>query len=161
MAMEVPAGAGLAFETGLRALDEQLRRIESLDSKAGITIAADGVLAGLLLNRASLLSIAPRPLSVLVAVALFSSLTTAILSFMTRRYEFAPSAPVTVRLMIAEEDWIKWRVLTNVLDAVRNNALKLERKAHLLTAALWSLLAAITVVGGYFVDRVIAGGVIR
>ncbi len=37
-----------AFENAAKALHEQLGRLESLDAKAGVLLAADGVLAGLL-----------------------------------------------------------------------------------------------------------------
>ena len=57
-----PQGASFAFDNAAKALDEQLGRIESLDAKAGILLAADGVLAGLLFATGSVLVQAPRPL---------------------------------------------------------------------------------------------------
>lgn len=48
MARDVPLGAPFAFEMALRSLDEQLERINALDTKAGVLIAADGVIVGLL-----------------------------------------------------------------------------------------------------------------
>lgn len=43
----VPEGASFAYAVAIAALDEQLRRIEALDTKAGILMAVDGVIAGL------------------------------------------------------------------------------------------------------------------
>ena len=54
-----PQGASFAFDNAARSLDEQLGRIESLDAKAGVLLAADGVLAGLLFATDSVLFQAP------------------------------------------------------------------------------------------------------
>ena len=77
----VPEGSGFAFEMSLRALDEQLRRIEALDSKAGILIAADGILAGLLLSGRGPLLQAPKPVLFAAVAAVISSLSFALLAF--------------------------------------------------------------------------------
>ena len=55
-----PHGASFAFDNAAKALDEQMGRIESLDAKAGVLLAADGVLAGLLFATDSVLIQAPR-----------------------------------------------------------------------------------------------------
>lgn len=44
----IPAGAEFAYEVGVRALESQSRRVDSLDTKAAVILAVDGVLAGLL-----------------------------------------------------------------------------------------------------------------
>lgn len=41
-----PQGASFAFDNAAKALDEQMGRIESLDAKAGVLLAADGYLLG-------------------------------------------------------------------------------------------------------------------
>ena len=86
----VPEGAGFAYDVGIRAIDEQLRRIEALDSKAGILIAADGVLVGLLLGGRSLLGRIPALASGLGLALVLASLLLALLSFAGRQYSSAP-----------------------------------------------------------------------
>jgi len=68
-----------------RALDEQLRRIEALDAKAGILVAADGVLGGLLFGAGSVIRNAPRGVAISASVALIASLVLALLAFANRR----------------------------------------------------------------------------
>ncbi len=45
---EIPQSAAFAFDIAREALAEQLARTDSIDSKAGILLAADGLLAGLI-----------------------------------------------------------------------------------------------------------------
>lgn len=96
---EVPAGASFAFDVGLRTLDEQLRRIDALDTKAGVILAGGGVLAGFLFTRGSVLMRAPLALGVSVAGALIACLIAALVAFGVRRYSFVPSVRAVVRMM--------------------------------------------------------------
>jgi membrane protein YdbS with pleckstrin-like domain len=146
----VPEGASFAYDVGARSVDEQLRRTEALDTKAGLILASDGVLAGFVFSSDSLLRTAPRAVGVLVGVLILLSITMALLAFWNRRYESAPSPEQLVRLMAADEAWLKWRFLSNVLNALKTNRRKLDRKAALLTCALVSLIAAVWTLGGYF-----------
>lgn len=145
----------------MRSIDEQLRRIESLDTKAGVLIAADGVLAGLLFSRGSLLLAAPAWLNTVAAAALLASLVLALAAFANRRYDTAPTAHAVIRLMSAPEGWLRWRFLGNILDAIRLNGRKLTWKARFLTAALFFLIASVTLLGGYFMYALIAGHLVR
>jgi hypothetical protein len=139
------------------ALDEQLRRIDSLDTKAGIVIAADSVLSGLVFGRGTALSGAPRPLATAVVVAVLLSLLCALGAFMVRRYETAPS-PRSIGLRVgASGDWLKWRFLPNLLQALDRNNRRLTSKSTLLTIAQGLLFVAVGVVGGYFTYVVITG----
>lgn len=88
MVPEVPAGAPFAFEMAVRSLDEQLERINALDTKAGVLIAADGVIVGLLACDRSVLTRAPAWIGVLVLATVGTSL---ILSL-------SPSPPVDTNL---------------------------------------------------------------
>jgi hypothetical protein len=54
-----PKEADFAFDNASKALGEQLQRIEALDAKAGILLAADGVVVGLLFAADSVLLDAP------------------------------------------------------------------------------------------------------
>jgi len=97
----IPHGAGFAYDVATAALDEQLRRIEALDSKAGILIAADGVLAGLLFGRSSLITTAPRWLGALVVGLVVLSLLLGLMSFANRRYRRTPRPQAAIRFMAA------------------------------------------------------------
>ncbi|MGH2658410.1 MAG: hypothetical protein ACRDHS_01800 [Actinomycetota bacterium] len=151
MASPIPDGAGFAFDVARTALDEQLRRIEALDGKAGILIAAGGVLAGFLFGRGSLLFDAPRLILGVAAITLTGSLVLALLAFWTRRYDLAPRPEALSQLMAAREEWLKWRFIPNALNAIAVSRRKPALKSALLTWALVCLIAAVLLLGGYFV----------
>lgn len=145
---EVPAGASFAFDVGLRTLDQQLRRIDALDTKAGVILAAGGVLGGFLFTRGSVLGRAPLALGVAAAGALIACLIAALVAFGVRRYSFVPSVRAVVRMMSADEAWLRWRFLGNMREAVEANEPKLGLKARFVSAAVSLLAAAVGLAGG-------------
>lgn len=56
-----------------------------------------------------------------------------------------------VQLMAAREEWLKWRFIPNVLNAIAVNRPKLALKSAFLTWALVSLIATVLLLGGYFI----------
>jgi hypothetical protein len=151
-----PPGVDFMFETAVRALDEQMRWIDALDTKAGVMLAADGVIAGLVLTRGSLLLRAPEWVGVLVAVLLFISLVLALLSFSTRRFELAPdiSALVPAARSTSAES-LRWTALPDVLVALEINEPKIGQKANLLFYSGAGLILAVGLFGGYFVSQLL------
>jgi hypothetical protein len=156
---EVPSGAGFSYEVATRFLDEQLGRIEALDAKAGVLIAADGVLAGLLFVRGSLVAQAPKSLAFTAVIALILSLSLALVAFSNRRYESAPAPEAVARFMRADEQWLRWRFIGNMLDALEVNRGKLEWKARFFTGALLGLIVSVGTLGGYFLYGLMRGSV--
>lgn len=130
---------------------EQLGRIDSLDSKAGILLAADGILAGLVFGRQALVAQAPAGLAIVVGSFLLTSLACSVIAFANRTYSTAPRADELASLASASEDWIRWNFVGNVLEAVATNRQTLARKARWLTVGQVSLLVSIAPLGGYFV----------
>ncbi len=55
------------------------------------------------------------------------------------------------RFALRDELWLKWRFLGNLHGALEWNRRKLDRKTRFLTVAQVLLIAAVAVVGGYFV----------
>jgi hypothetical protein len=155
---DVPAGSGFAYEVAIRALDEQLHRVETLDSKAGILIAADGLIVGLLQTPRSSLSEAPSAIAVVVLGAVIGSLLFALISFSVRRYDLVPSPRAVIRFMERNQPWLRWRFLGNLLDAIDTNHDKIETKARWLVAAGAGLFAAAAVMGGYLIYAVLEHG---
>ncbi len=145
----IPPGTSFAYAVGIRTLDEQLRRIDALDSKAGTLLAADGLLAGILFATSSSVRSAPRWTVVGLVLTLFASLLLALLAFANRRYEDAPNPSHVVRFALRDEAWLQWRFMGNVLGAIDVNGRKLRRKARLLASSLVSLIAAVGLLGGY------------
>jgi hypothetical protein len=158
MAQNVPAGAGFAYRVAVRALDEQLQRIEALDTKAGVLIAADGLVLGLLSGERSSLILSPAWVSFPVLAAVASSLILALFAFATRNYDAAPNPDAAIRLMTAEPAWLEWRFLGNLRNAIIANRSKLKTKARLLSAALVALIAGATVFGGYLLTHTLTTG---
>jgi hypothetical protein len=152
----VPPGAAFAFEMGIRTLDQQLRRIEALDTKAGILMAANGVLSGLLFGGPLALH-GPRSVAVPAAVALMVSLVTALVSFANRRYDSAPNPQDLVDLVASGEDVLNWRLVGSVLEILEVNGQKLDTKTRFLTVSLLSLIATVVLAGGYSLSRLLIG----
>jgi hypothetical protein len=146
----IPAGAAFAFDVSKAALAEQLRRLEALDTKAGILLAADGVLAGLFLGSSSTLRLAPKLVAVAALAALIVSMLLSLLAFGTRRYQLAPHPEALIRFMARGEGWLKWRFLGNLIDALDRNRDNLVMKARLLGGAVLALIASVGLAGGYF-----------
>ncbi len=154
----VPPSAGFAYDVAIRSLDEQLHRVEALDTKAAGLLAADGLLTGLALGRNGLVAAAPTWLAVTAGIGLLSSLGCALAAFANRDYVLAPEAGTVALLANAPEDWIRWRVIGNVLDAIDTNRRRLRQKARVLTAGQMILLVAFALVGGYFLWTRVTGG---
>lgn len=91
----------------------------------------------------------------IAAIALTGSLVLGLLAFWTRRYDVAPRPEALAQLMVASEEWLKWRFIPNVLDALAVNRRKLALKLAFLTWALACLIAAVVLLGGYFIYAVL------
>ena len=153
-----PPGASFAFDIGEQALSEQLRRADALDTKAGVLVAANGlVLFGLLLSSNSFVVGSPIGVQFSIVVLTIASLLSALAAFSTRRYDLAPRPESVIRLMARDEAWLRWRFLGNVESAVAQNRRKLVRKSMLLTLSLASLFLTVTTMGLYFVVRTLTG----
>jgi hypothetical protein len=152
MTSPTPPGTDFAFDTAIRGLADQMRWIDALDTKAGVLMAADAVLAGVVLTRGSILLGAPVWLGVAVAVLLLSSLLLALLSFATRRFELAPDIPgLASAATVESERSLRWTALPAVQEALAMNEPKIAQKANLLFCSGCALMAAAVFFGGYFI----------
>jgi hypothetical protein len=158
MPRAVPAGASFAFATSLRTLDEQLGRIEALDTKAGVLIAADGLILAVIAGAYGPSGRVPVLLVIGIVASVTTSLLTALLSFMTRRHRTAPDPDEAIHLMAAEPEWLEWRFLGNMQAAIHENRGVLRTKTLLLSVVLTALLAGSTLLGGYALASAIAKG---
>ena len=156
MAQGVPQSASFAFDVAVRAVDEQLARIDSLDSKAGILLAADGVLAGLIFVSGGVVAIAPIGLALIVSVTILLSLMCTVVSFADREYLARPRPETVAPLAAAPEDWIKWRLMGTVLRAVETNRARLRSKARWLTLGQAALLVTLLSLGSYFIYELLS-----
>lgn len=150
-----PPGARFAYETAAHSLAEQLQRIDALDSKAGVLLAADGIIVGLVLVPTPAV---PGAAVVLGGIAVLLSLFAALGTLANRRYVIAPEPSLVARLAGAPDDWIMWRLMGTVLQALDTNRVKIRKKARLLTFAQAALLAGLVIYGGYFVYAHLSGG---
>jgi hypothetical protein len=153
-----PPGGDFAFDTAVRAFADQMRWIDALDTKAGVLMASDAVLAGLVLTRGSLLLDAPAWIGVLVALLLFISFVLALLSFSTRRFGVAPDvSALASEAATATASSLRWGALSDIVDALEMNEPKIGRKADLLFASGVGLMLAIASFGGYFIRQLFIG----
>jgi Na+/proline symporter len=53
--------------------------------------------------------------------------------------------------MAAREEWLRWRFIPNVLNAIAVNRRKLALKSAFLTWALVCLIVAVLLLSGYFI----------
>ena len=152
-----PKGAQFAYDTAIRSLDDQLRRIESLDSKAGILIGAGGVLAGLLAGGRSLLLETSKYLALATTSLLIISLVFALFAFFNRKYSSGLSPAAVTKLAWMGDEAIRWRFHGNLLRSLSENDRRLRRKARFISASL-SCLIATTMTIGLHLCIVIIGG---
>ena len=151
-----PPGTDFVFDAAVRAFDDQMRWIDALDTKAGVLMAADAVLAGLVLTRGSTLLEAPPWVGVLVAALLFMSFVLALLSFATRRFGIAPDIPALADEAISSAPpSLRWTALAEILDALEMNEPKIGQKANLLFLGGVGLMLAMASFGGYFISQLV------
>jgi hypothetical protein len=152
----VPDGAPFAYNVAGAALDEQLRRIEVLDSKAGILIAADGVLAGLLFGRSSLILAAPRALSAIVVGLVLISLLLGLIAFANRRYGTAPHPAAVLRLRRRlKRGSAGGSSATCKVPCFRTRENSLGKLV--ISPSQESLFVGVALLGGYFILAIIVG----
>lgn len=157
-AAAVPPSATFAFEIATRSLVEQLHRVEALDSKAAALLAADLIVTGLILGGARALTDVPGWIIAVSTIGILLSLLAAIRAFANQRYLVAPEPGVVAVLANASEDWIRWRLMGNMLQSVQTNRSKLEQKARWLTWSQIVLVASIAPLAGYSVWSRLWGG---
>jgi hypothetical protein len=149
--MPSPRGIDYVYETAVDSLRQQLSWIDALDTKAGILIAADGVVAGVVLASDSLIA-RSSVWTVLVATLLLSSLALALLAFATRRYEIAPNPrELTQSMSLGDERLLKWTAVPSVLEAIDVNEPKLARKADLVFGSALLLLLGVGALAAYLI----------
>jgi cytochrome bd-type quinol oxidase subunit 2 len=151
-----PQSTRFVYEEARRALQEQMRWIDALDTKAGVLLAAGGLIAGLLITANSPLSSAPEWIVMGTALLLLGALVLAVLAFATRRYETAPNLEALVSVMSEnQDDFLRWMALPDVLEALEINESKVSEKAAYLFYAGASLLLGIVLFGGYYVWEIL------
>jgi hypothetical protein len=152
----VPAGTDFVFDAAVRAFDDQMRWVDALDTKAGVLMAADAVLAGLVLMRGSMLLDAPLWVGVAVAVLFFMSFVLGLLSFATRRFGIAPDiTALAAEASSTAPSSLRWTALSEILDALEMNEPKIAQKANLLFLGGVGLMLAVGTFGGYFVVELV------
>ena len=154
----VPRSASFAFDTATRSLDEQLHRVEALDSKAAALLAADLIVTGLILGGDRALGAVPSWIVAVSTIGILLLLVAVIRAFANQRYLVAPEPGVAAMLANAPEDWIRWRLMGNMLESIDTNTAKLQQKARWLTSSQIVLTVSIAPLGGYFVWSRLSGG---
>ncbi len=149
-----PAGAAFAYETAIVAMDEQWARIDALDSKAGIILAADGVLFGLLFTKGVSVLKSQGWVAGVILGLLGLSFVLALASILTRNFDRAPAPRTVADLSGYDADWLRWMFLPNVLDAYDVNKGKVQGKARLLAGAIFTLLVSVLTMGTYLIVSV-------
>jgi hypothetical protein len=148
-AAATPPGARFAFEVAEHALQEQLARIDSLDSKASIILAGGGIVGGIVLAPGGGLADFPAWLAVAVVLALVATLFCTFAAVANRRYQVAPTPERVASLAGADEDRLRWMFIGNLLESIEINRRKLRAKGRWLTASQVALFATIFQLGAY------------
>ena len=147
-----PRGIAYAHDAAAKTYDDQMRWIDALDSKAGMLMAADGVIVSLLVTRDSVLATSPNIVAIGTAGSLFISLVFALLAFSTRRYEVAPDLdPLLQQMQHLDNDGLRWIALEGLVNAVEVNESKVDTKAQHLFSSAVALLVAILILAGRFI----------
>jgi ATP-dependent DNA helicase RecQ len=98
---------------------------------------------------------APLGLALVVTVTILFSLVCTLVSFADREYLARPRAETVAHLAAAPEDWIKWRLMGNLLRAVETNPARLRSKARWLTFGQAALLVTLLSLGSYFIYELV------
>jgi hypothetical protein len=120
-------------------------------------LAADLIVTGLILGGGRALDAVPDGIVVASTIGILVSLLAAIRAFANQRYLVAPEPAVTALLANAPEDWIRWRLMGNMLESIDTNRSKLQQKARWLTWSQFILVASISLLGGYFIWNRLSG----
>lgn len=147
-----PRGITYTHDAASKAYDDQMQWIDALDTKAGMLMAADGVIVSLVMTTESVLTRAPTIVGVTTAACLFLSLVLALLAFSTRRYEVAPDVDRLVQQMQHLDDSaLRWIALEGLVNALEVNESKVDKKAGYLFLSAIGLLGAILVFAAFFI----------
>jgi len=130
-----PIGISLAYEVASQKLSAQLDQIDKLDSKAGAVVGA--LAAGIGLFLVAGFSVVARAL---IGTGLALGIVLAGQAFLVGKYRDAPNAETFATFAGYSPDRMKQIFLPNLLEALRENAVKLSRKGRYLNGSL----AAIT-----------------
>jgi hypothetical protein len=149
---QISPGLGYVHDAARKAYEEQTRWIDALDTKAGILMAANGVIVGLVLSPRSVLTEAPKAVAVAIPALLFASLVFSLAAFATRQYEIAPDvSQIAVFMRNLDEANLRRVGLNSFLRALNVNELKVGQKARLLYCASLTLLAGVLVFASFFI----------
>lgn len=147
----LPTGASFTYNVGRDTLETQSRRAEALDTKAGVLLAIDAVMVGLAYGSQSDQVLKLGWWGAAAATAILTSFLIALIAFANRRYRTAPAFAAVLPRMANSEDWLRWRFLGNLQEAIEINRRKLNWKSRLLTLALLLLFGHIAILGGYLI----------
>jgi hypothetical protein len=149
-------GINFAYDRTSKALDDQLDWIDKLDTKAGVLLAADGVIAGLVMTKDSVLLTIPNYPAMLVVGLLILSLVLALLAFATRHYEIAPEIDSLLQQMPnSDDELLKSAALPSLVNALDINEPKVNQKATMLYYSALALLGGIFLFATHFMYFVI------
>lgn len=126
-----PAGISLAYQTAITRLEQQLKDVDQLDTKAGVGVAA--LVAAVGAYFALPLGSIDRYVG---GMLLGLSVLSALYALFVRRYADAPDADLMSRYAGYDPDKIREFFLPAVLLALRENEEKIRWKGRLLNAAL-------------------------
>jgi len=138
-----PPGIPLAWDVATTIVDVELREIDQLDTKAGVVIGALVVAGSLVLSATG-----RGAAQVLVGVALILALAFATLSFLVRKYEYAPDPERFASAAMFAPDYMKEAFLGNVLEAAAVNRERAARKGFYLNCAVG--IGALTAIAAVF-----------
>ena len=144
------------YAEAAKALDQQMGWIDALDGKAGVLLATNGVLIGLVVSATDALADAGTVVAVALMALVLGSLVAAGVSFATRNYVVAPSLDDLVVLMDSDPSVnLRAVALPSILNALEVNEPKVNQKATWLSAAGALLLVAAILFVGQFVYSVV------
>jgi hypothetical protein len=149
----VPAGTRFVWDQAERRLEADMRRADSLDTKAGVLVGLHALAAGVIATSAGRFHGAARWVVVSAILGLLVSGGLALGAFGTQRDDRSPTPEEAWTYGEWDQDEIRLRLLSTRFDAIEVNRAILDRKARrvassLVVLAVVALMTAVSTVIG-------------
>jgi hypothetical protein len=148
-----PEGHAYAYATALRAFDRRAALTGAADTRAGILLATDGVVAGLFFARGSVLATAPTWMTIVATASIVISAALSVIALMPRALPLGEDPRTVARLVEdnrrLDDSVLQWSLLPGLLAMLDRDDRRLRRKGLAVATGGGFLLVTLGLLAGY------------